>query len=100
VFVARDSLQLYLVPATGGTVTGPLAQGTDPDWAAASLVPLLTPAPGPTAAAPTAFPTPPTPSPTAPGPTATRPAVPTFPQSPGEPRRLFLPHALAEDHSR
>jgi TolB protein len=119
VFEAGDSLQLYLVPASGGTITGPLTRGADPDWAVASLVPLLTPAPGPTVAAPTAFPTPPTPSPTAPGPTATRPVVPTFPpptsETPGPTptggpsataarptaptaaaRRVYLPRTLAE----
>ena len=100
VFTAGDSLDLYLVPVTGDTITGPLTRGVDPDWAASSQVPLRTPEPGPTAAAPTTFPSPPTPSPTAPGPTATRPVAPTFPPSPGEPRRLYLPHALAEDHVR
>ena len=84
VFTARFQTQpaawaLYIVPATGGTVTGPLTLGVEPDWAAGSLVPVPTPTPGATSGTPPPFPTLPSPEPTLPGPTATPPIIPTFP---------------------
>lgn len=82
VFTARfqDSPErwaLYMVPATGGTVSGPVALGVEPDWGSAVL-PAVTPPPPPTGTPPEP-PTPPTfptlapPEPTDPGP------APTFP---------------------
>ncbi len=84
VFTARFQTQpvawaLYIAPATGGTVTGPLALGVEPDWAAGSLIPVPTPTPGATSGTPPPFPTLPSPEPTLPGPTATPPIIPTFP---------------------
>lgn len=80
---------LYMVPATGGTVSGPLTLGVEPDWGSASVLP--TPAVPPTATptpevppTPPSFPTIPPPAPTAPGPTPTFPPPPTFePPTPG-----------------
>ncbi len=75
---------LYLVPALGGAVSGPLTLGAEPDWGSAALVPLPTPNPASTATVepppppplPPAFPTFPPPEPTLPGP------PPTFPPPP------------------
>ena len=85
VFTARferapDRWALYTVPATGGTVSGPLALGVEPDWAASSRISLPTPMPGPTNAPPPPppFPTPVDPEPT-PMATATAGPPPTFP---------------------
>lgn len=81
---------LYLVPATGGAVTGPLTMGAEPDWGSEALVPLPTPNPGATPTMvvpppPPLFPTFPPPEPTLPGP------PPTFPPSPEETPTLGPP---------
>ncbi len=68
---------LYLVPAHGGAVTGPLDAGYEPDWASASLIPITTPGPAPTGTlTPPPVPTFPLPGP---GPSATLEPPPTFP---------------------
>ena len=76
---------MYLVPATGGDITGPVGLGREPDWASAALVVLPTPMPGATAT-PLVPPTPlPLPTievePTQAGPSPTFAPPPTFPPS-------------------
>ncbi len=80
-----DRWALYTVPATGGTVSGPLAMGTEPDWGAGERIALPTPMPGPTGTPPPppVFPTPI--QPPTPFPTATEGPPPTFPPPPVEP---------------
>jgi len=92
VFTARfqDSPQrwaLYTVPATGGTVSGPVALGVEPDWGSGAVLPAVTPPPPPTGTppeppTPPAFPTFPPPEPTDPGP------APTFPPPESTPTPL------------
>lgn len=70
---------LYLVPAMGGSVTGPVTMGVEPDWGG----PLMRTPPAPsvtpgTPGTPPVFPTLPTPIPTPDGPTPTMPVPPTF----------------------
>ena len=83
---------LYLVPATGGDITGPISLGVEPDWASESLVAFptpmagvtLTPDPPGTPEPPPPFPTL-MPEPTEPGPMPTFPPPPTFPPFTAEP---------------
>jgi len=75
---------LYLVPAMGGPVSGPLSVGVEPDWSSAPVSPPPTPGVPPPATPevpppPPPFPSIPPPEPTLPGPTATFPPPPTFP---------------------
>jgi Tol biopolymer transport system component/plastocyanin len=70
----NGGLALYIVPALGGTVEGPIATGNEPDWTGASLLPVVTPTPPPGTPTIPPFPTFPPP-----GPTATQGAPPTFP---------------------
>ncbi len=78
---AEGGYALYIVPATGGAVTGPLDYGVEPDWGRGSLLPFPTPQPGATAT-PVTPPSPP-PLPTFPSePTLTPGAPPTFPPPP------------------
>jgi Tol biopolymer transport system component len=87
VFTARYQLDppswaLYMVPALGGAVSGPLTTGVEPDWGGAAAMPTVTPGTYPTdPVTPPPFPTFPPPEPTVPGPTATDEPVPppTFP---------------------
>jgi Tol biopolymer transport system component/plastocyanin len=75
-----DHWALYLVPATGGPVSGPLGTGMEPDWGGApSVLPTVVPVPTATPGAPPTFPPPPTAVPTQPGPTNTAAPPPTFP---------------------
>ncbi len=81
---AQDSWALYIVPATGGAVTGPLDVGFEPDWGSGSLVPwptaAVSPTPIPTDITPPSPPTfPPFPTP---GPSPTQGPPPTFPPPP------------------
>jgi plastocyanin/dipeptidyl aminopeptidase/acylaminoacyl peptidase len=84
VFTARFQLDpprwaLYIVPALGGAVSGPLTTGVEPDWGGSAAVPTETPGPYPTdEVTPPPFPTFMTPEPTSPGPTATDSTPPTF----------------------
>ncbi len=90
---------LYVVPATGGAVTGPLALGVEPDWGSGAVLPPATLLPPPTGTppeppTPPAFPTIPPPEPTDPGP------PPTFPppeptSTPGLPEATATPSATS-----
>jgi TolB protein len=82
---------LYLVPARGGDVTGPIALGVEPDWSSELQMPFPTPEVQPFTPEP--LPTFPPPEPTEPGPTATDPAPPTFPPS-GSSTPEFTPTAM------
>lgn len=99
VFTARYQPQrwaMFLVPSGGGTVSGPIGAGVEPDWASGPLAVLPTPTAGVTPtdpATPPPFPTPP-PEPTEPGPTATLAPPPTFP--PPEPTSTNVPPTLTE----
>jgi hypothetical protein len=83
VFTARYQVDpqrwaLYIVPAVGGTVSGPIASGVEPDWGAGAMVPAVTPEPLPTGTPPEPPTPPPFPTIPPPEPTPTGPA-PTFP---------------------
>lgn len=90
---------LYMVPATGGSVTGPVTLGVEPDWG--GVIDLPTPPVQPTATTtplvpptPPVFPTLPRPLPTLEGPTPTLPPPPTFElptPDPGEPTATTIP---------
>jgi dipeptidyl aminopeptidase/acylaminoacyl peptidase len=74
---------LYVVPALGGAVSGPLSNGFEPDWASPFALPSPTVVPFPSATMltpppPPPFPTIPPPEPTLPGPTPTEIPPPTF----------------------
>jgi Tol biopolymer transport system component len=78
VFDARysdSSLALYIVPAFGGAVTGPLSAGAEPDWGIGAVIPIPTSLPTPFIS-PTP---PPLPSIPPPGPSPTTGPLPTFP---------------------
>lgn len=94
---------LYMVPATGGSVTGPVTPGVEPDWG--GVIDLPTPPIQPTATmtplvppTPPIFPTLPTPLPTPEGATPTLPPPPTFEApspTPGEPTATLMPTGTA-----